>query len=117
MANSHRRRSSRSEEILALFERGAESAAAVVRENRGLRRCVSDLESQRRSAKWAAGAPGMPCAQPEASAPVDEVEAISQRLLELGRENRDLAERYVQAEEEDAQLVSLYLVDWIGHRR
>ena len=109
MINALRHRPSRFEEILALFERGAESAATLLRENRGLHRRVAELESQRRSAKWAAGVPGMPCAEPEAKAPVDEVEAISQRLLELERENRDFAERYVQIEEENAQLVSLYV--------
>jgi len=111
MTNALGCRPSRSKEILALFERGAESAAVLLRENRGLRRRVAELESQRRSAEWAAGAPSMPCAEPEgkASAPVDEVEAISQRLLELERENRDFAERCVQVEEENAQLVSLYV--------
>ncbi len=58
--------------------------------------------------------------QPQAKVPalVDEVEAISRRLPEIGRENRGFAERRVQVEEEDASpLVRLYLADWIGHRR
>jgi hypothetical protein len=48
---------------------------------------------------------------------VDEVEVISRRLLGLGREDRDFAERRVRVDEEAPPPVSLYLADCIGHRR
>lgn len=57
--------------------------------------------------------------QPQAKTPpaVDEVEVISRRLLGLGREDRDFAERRVRVEDEAPPPVSLYLADCIGHRR
>ncbi len=96
--------SSRPHEVLALLKRGAESASELLGENERLRSRIAELEQQ----------VSQPAPLPEHGAQAalraaDASTPIDQRLRDLEEENRQLAERQVQLEEVNGQLVNLYV--------
>ncbi|MDJ0849870.1 MAG: GAF domain-containing protein [Myxococcota bacterium] len=107
MQDGDGREASRSHEVLALLQRGAESANELLGENERLRSRIAELEEQGRPAASGGARHGYEAqAALRASArgtPID------QRLRELEDENRQLAERHVQLEEVNTQLVNLYV--------
>ena len=111
MSDRSEKESSRAHEVLNLFRRGAESANELLRENDRLRHQVAELGKEQRSVQSSAFGNEAPCDETheKVHGGQDGEPSIVQRLHALEVENRQFAERYVQVEEENAQLVNLYV--------
>jgi nitrate/nitrite-specific signal transduction histidine kinase len=108
--------SSRAEEFLQVFKKGAEFTQELLKENERLRFRVLQMEEKSRSGS-------------EVSTSSEEIDRLKERISELEREkedilgrkeqiekeNQDFAERYVEVESENNNLANLYIASYQLH--
>ncbi len=108
--------SSKAEEFLQLFKKGAEFTQELLKENERLRFRLLQLEESAHSA----GADIVVTEENrKLSDLVDKLESekkeILERIVQVERENQDFAERYVEIESENNNLANLYIASYQLH--
>ncbi len=108
--------SSKAEEFLQLFKKGAEFTQELLKENERLRFRLLQLEESAHSA----GADIVVTEENrKLSDLVDKLEnekkEILERIAQVERENQDFAERYVEIESENNNLANLYIASYQLH--
>lgn len=105
------------EEFLQLFRRGADFTRELLRENERLRRELSDVCQQQDTA--ARNPEEWEKLRQELVARIDGLEQKYERAREdlerMGRDNRQFAERFLEVEEEQNALASLYVAGYQLH--
>jgi transcriptional regulator with GAF, ATPase, and Fis domain len=94
--------SSRGEEFLQVFKKGAEFTQELMKENERLRYRILELEESHRAV-------GRDMAN------TDESRQILNRIRQVEQENQDFAARYVEIESENNNLANLYIASYQLH--
>ncbi|WP_148894610.1 GAF domain-containing protein [Geothermobacter ehrlichii] len=114
--DEHRRASSRAEEFLQVFKKGAEFTQELLKENERLRFQVLKLQEERKK--------GVPVGSDneiiaKLQKRIEELEKekaeILDRIKEVEAENLDFANRYVDIENENNMLANLYIASYQLH--
>ncbi len=114
--DEHRRASSRAEEFLQVFKKGAEFTQELLKENERLRFQVLKLQEERKK--------GVPVGSDNEiiarlQKRIDQLEKekaeILDRIKEVEAENLDFANRYVDIENENNMLANLYIASYQLH--
>lgn len=108
--------SSRADEFLQIFKKGAEFTQDLLKENERLRYQVFQLEEALRSG----GRPSGPSVETHTlQKRVEELEREKEEILgrirQIEAENNDFATRYVEIEEENNNLANLYIASYQLH--
>ena len=108
--------SSRGEEFLQVFKKGAEFTQELMKENERLRFRILELEEYRRSIGGDAGETD------ESRRLVQRIESLERekgeilnRIRQIEQENQDFAARYVEIEQENNNLANLYIASYQLH--
>ncbi len=108
--------SSRAEEFLQVFKKGAEFTQELLKENERLRFQVLQLQETPRSD------PGTPSSLPEYAELKERIadlerekQEILDRIQQVEKENQDFAARYVEIETENNNLANLYIASYQLH--
>lgn len=108
--------SSRAEEFLQLFKKGADFTQDLLKENERLRYRVLHLEEEQRGSGVS---PAFAEENQLLTARVEELERekeeILSRIRQIEAENNDFAARYVEIEEENNNLANLYIASYQLH--
>ncbi|RMF47873.1 MAG: GAF domain-containing protein [Deltaproteobacteria bacterium] len=112
----HRRASSRAEEFLQVFKKGAEFTQELLKENERLRFQVLRLqEAQKKSTPAGSDNEEIVRLQRRIDELEQEKSEILDRIKEVEAENLDFANRYVDIENENNMLANLYIASYQLH--
>jgi transcriptional regulator with GAF, ATPase, and Fis domain len=108
--------SSRGEEFLQVFKKGAEFTQELLRENERLRYRLLELEKGQ-APNGAEGVPGIEAKRlAERVAELEqEKQEILDRIKQVEEENQDFAARYIEIEDENNNLANLYIASYQLH--
>jgi transcriptional regulator with GAF, ATPase, and Fis domain len=108
--------SSRGEEFLQVFKKGAEFTQELMKENERLRFRILELEEAQRSVDRDPGESSESRRlQQRIEALENEKNEILNRISQVEQENEDFATRYVEIEQENNNLANLYIASYQLH--
>jgi len=108
--------SSRAEEFLQLFKKGAEFTQDLLKENERLRYLLLQMEEGLRTTGVGDVVSDENRLLAEKIAALEkEKQEVLERIAQVERENRDFAERYVEIEAENNNLANLYIASYQLH--
>lgn len=107
--------SSRAEEFLQMFKKGAEFTQELLKENERLRYRIIRLEEAHQNCVPADQAFDVQQLMKRIEELEREKEAILERIRRVEEENHDFAERYVEVETENNNLANLYIASYQLH--
>lgn len=108
--------SSRAEEFLQLFKKGAEFTQDLLKENERLRYLLLQMEEGLRTTGVGDVVSDENRMLAEKIAALEkEKQEVLERIAQVERENRDFAERYVEIEAENNNLANLYIASYQLH--
>lgn len=108
--------------IVSLFDKGKQFTEELLRENERLRKVVKSLTDENRSLKQQADEEGVAqmkgkiaLLEKEKETLFKEIEVHRKETASMEEENREFADRYVQVERQNSDLISMYVASYQLH--
>jgi hypothetical protein len=108
--------------IVSLFDQGKQFTEELLRENERLRKVVKNLTVENRELKSQVTEDGVAqmkskiaLLEKEKEALIAEIEAHKRETASMEEENREFADRYVQVEKQNSDLISMYVASYQLH--
>jgi hypothetical protein len=108
--------------IVSLFDQGKQFTEELLRENERLRKVVKSITDENRELKNHAAEEGIgqmkdkiALLEKEKATLIKEIEVHRRETAAMEEENREFAERYVQVERQNSDLISMYVASYQLH--
>ena len=108
--------------IVSLFDQGKQFTEELLRENERLRKVVKNLTDENRNLQRQSTSAGVEqmkakieMLEKEKAALLKEIEVHKRETASMEEENREFADRYVQVEKQNSDLISMYVASYQLH--